>query len=231
MPPAIITTDLPPTLTFLSNPISCYFNAAPPYNNVALGTLLFTPPRQTPRLLLLQRAGGMDPHAFSDFWQIPSGSPKPSDPTMLHALARIIFAQTGLRLQSVVTMSGIEIESASVEIGNAQRMRMLFMVEVAELGPMQLDNSPFGKDFGYGSQGLDVDSVPIALNLGKHRQYLWSREEDLKEFINSGLYPIEERTQYRMMLEAFVFHNQNLAYLDSLNQQSQGAASSHAFHV
>ena len=108
---------------------------------------------------------------------------------------------------------------------------MLFMVEVAELGPMQLDNSPFGKDFGYGSQGLDVDSVPIALNLGKHRQYLWSREEELKEFINSGLYPIEERTQYRMMLEAFVFHNQNLAYLDSLNQQSQGAASSHAFHV
>ena len=55
MPPAIITTDLPPTLTFLSNPISCYFNAAPPYDNVALGTLLFTPPRQTPRLLLLQR--------------------------------------------------------------------------------------------------------------------------------------------------------------------------------
>lgn len=150
---------------------------------------------------------------------------------MLHALARIIFAQTGLRLQSVVTMSGTEIEPASFETGNAQRMRMLFMVQVAELGPMQLDNSPFGKDFGYGSQGLDVDSVPITLNLGKHRQHLWSREEDLKEFMNSGLYPIEERTQYRMMLEAFVFHKQDLAYLDSLNQQSQSAASSHGFHV
>ena len=55
LPPPIITIDLPPTLTFLSNPISYYFNAAPPYNNVALGTLLFTPPPQTPRLLLLQR--------------------------------------------------------------------------------------------------------------------------------------------------------------------------------
>lgn len=50
-----ISTELPPTLTFLSNPIFYYFNAAPPYNNVALGALLFTPAPQSPRLLLLQR--------------------------------------------------------------------------------------------------------------------------------------------------------------------------------
>ncbi len=191
-------------------------------------TFLFTDRILTPKSLT---AGGTDPHAFSDYWQIPSGSPKPSDPTMLHALARIIFAQTGLRLTSVVTMSGTEIEPANLQTGNAQWMRMLFMVEVAELGPTQLDNSPFGKDFGHGSQGLDVNSVPIALNLGKHRQHVWSREEDLKEFINSGLYPIEERAQYRMMLEAFVFHKQNLAYLDSLNQPRQSFASSYELHL
>lgn len=148
---------------------------------------------------------------------------------MLHALARIMFEHTGLRLTSVVTMSGTEIEPAGWETGNAQRMRMLFMVEVAELGPIQLDSSPFGKDFGYGSRGVDVNSVPITLNLGKHRQHVWSREEDLKEFINSSLYPVEERAQYRMMLEAFVFHKQNLAYLDSLNQQSRIAGSSHGW--
>lgn len=176
-------------------------------------------------------AGGTDPNAFSDFWQIPSGSPRPSDRTMLHALARIIFEQTGLRLASVVTMSGTEIEPASRETGHAQRMRMLFMVEVAELGLLQLDNSPFEKDMLYGSQGLDINSVPVALNIGKHRQHVWSREEDLKEFINSGLYPIEERAQYRMMLEAFGLQNQNLAYLHSLNQRSQTASSSHGFPI
>lgn len=75
---------------------------------------------------------------------------------MLHTLTRIIFEKTSLRLTSVVTMSGTETEPASFETGNVQRMRMLFMVGVAELGPIQLDNSPFGKDFGYDSHGLDV---------------------------------------------------------------------------
>ena len=53
--PSPISANLPPNLTFLSNPISYYFNAAPPYNNVALGAILFTTSPQEPRLLLLQR--------------------------------------------------------------------------------------------------------------------------------------------------------------------------------
>ena len=52
--PLPINTDLPPNLTFLSNPISYYLNAEPPYNNVMMGALVFTPPFLTPRLLLLQ---------------------------------------------------------------------------------------------------------------------------------------------------------------------------------
>lgn len=175
--------------------------------------------------------GGSDPYAFSDYWSLPSGQPKPSDPTMLHTLARIVFEQTGLRLTSVVTMSGTVVEPATLETGNAQRMRMLFMIEVAELGPMLLDNPPFGTDFGFGIQELDFNSVPIALNLSQHRRHVWSREEDLRDFINSGLYPIEEKVQYRMILEAFVFHKQNLVYLDSLNQQRQNAGSTLGFHI
>ena len=135
---------------------------------------------------------------------------------MLHALVRIIFEETGLRLTSVAMMSGTEVEPASFDNEYAQRMRMQFMVEVAEVGSLHLDDSPYGKDFGLGSQRLDVSSVPIALNLGKHRQHVWAREEDLKELMNSGLYPLGEGAQYRMMLEAFVFHTQNIAYFNSL---------------
>ena len=56
---------------------------------------------------------------------------------MLHALARIVFDQTGLRLSGVTTMSGTAVDPAGLEIGKAQGMRMLFMVEVAELGQIQ----------------------------------------------------------------------------------------------
>ena len=173
----------------------------------------------------------MDPYAFSDFWQIPSGSPRPSDPTMLHALARIVFDETGLRLASVSMMSGAEVEFAGSESGEAKRMRMLFMIEVAELGLTQLDNFPFGKTFECRNQGQDINSIPIVLNFRKYRQYTWSTEEDLKELINSGLYPVEEKTQYRMMLEAFTFHKQNLTYLDSLKQHSQSASLSHGLYT
>ena len=176
-------------------------------------------------------AGGPDPHAFSAFWDIPSGSPKHSDPTMLHALTRIVFEQTSLRLTNVVNMSGTEPEPSSFGIGDAQRMRMLFMVEVAELAPMQLGNYPSLKNSGYGSQGLDVNSVPVVSSYGEHRQHVWSKEEDLKDFIDSGLYPAENRMQYRMMLEAFVFQKQNLAYLDFVNRQSQITGSSPGFQI
>ena len=127
-------------------------------------------------------------------------------------------------------MSGTEKGLASVETGKAQQMRMLFMVEVAELGSIQSGNPPFGRDFGYGSQGLDLNSVPIALNFDRFRRHAWSTEEDFKELIDSGLYPVEERAQYRMMLDAFVLHKQNLAYLDSLNQHSQSGSSSRGPH-
>ena len=115
-------------------------------------------------------------------------------------------------------MSGADMDPAS---SNVQRMRMLFVIEVTELGP-----TPFGKDSEYGSQGLAVNSVPINLDLGNSRRHVWSSEEDFKEFVNSGLYPMEERAQYRMMLEAFVFHKQDLAYLHTVNRQSQRPTSS-----
>ena len=92
------------------------------------------------------------------------------------------------------------------------------MVEVAELPSVQSVNFPFGKDFKYGSQELDVSTIPITLKVGRYRRYAWSTEGDLQELINSSLYPVEEKSQYRMMLDAFVFHKQNLAYLHSVKK-------------
>ena len=150
---------------------------------------------------------------------------------MVHALARIILDETGLRLTSVFTLSGTKEEPPSIETGKSQSMRMFFMVEVAELGSAHSGNSPFGNDFMYGSQEFDISSIPITLDFRRHRRYAWSTEGDLEELINSGLYPVEERPQYRVMLDAFVLHKQNLAYLHSLNLHLQDASSSRGLHI
>ena len=128
-------------------------------------------------------------------------------------------------------MSGTAVDPAGLEIGKAQGMRMLFMVEVAELGQIQPGNARLKMDFGFENRGRDINSIPIALNYNRYRQYTWSTEEELKEFSNSGLYPVEERGLYRMMLEAFVFHKENLAYLDSLNQNGEHGRPSHRLRI
>lgn len=53
--------------------------------------------------------------------------------------------------------------------------------------------------------------------------------EDLREFIKPKLYPIEEKAQYQVMLEAFAFYRRDHAQLKCLRQQRQGANSSHGF--
>ena len=128
-------------------------------------------------------------------------------------------------------LSGTKEEPPSIGTGNLQSMSMLFMVEVAELESAQSSNSPFGKDFNYESRELDVSTIPITLNFNRYRRYTWSTEGDLQELINSGLYPVDERPQYRMMLDAFVFHKQNLAYLHSLNPHFQDASSSRGLQI
>ena len=236
------STQLPHDLIFLANPISSYFSANPPYNNVILQALIFTPPPQPPHILLLQCAGGTDPHAFSAFWQVPSGSLSLSDQTLLHAMASIIHEQTGLQLSYVVTMSGTEIgPKPNAWTGRSQWMRMLFMVEVVELrmiaerGAKSPEEFAFDEDSEYGDQGSDIsqepdlDAVNVTMNPEKHRLHVWATEEDLREFIKSGLYPIEETAQYQVMLEAFAFYRQDFAQLNYLRQQRQGANSSHGF--
>jgi len=74
--PLPISGRLPSELGFLSNHISGYFGTQAPYNNAALGALIFTPPPQEPRLLLVQISAYTDPHAFSAAWEAPNGLPQ-----------------------------------------------------------------------------------------------------------------------------------------------------------
>ncbi len=235
--PTPIEPQLPPTLNFLTIPIANYFSANPPYNNVVLEALIFTPPPQPPRILLLQRAGGgADPNAFSDYWQVPRGKPLVNDGTMLDSLARIVREQTGLQISFVATMCGTEEGPGTRQTGNVLWMRMLFMVEVAELAPRvrqtseQPDDFALEEDSGYEPSETITeresvpDSVEVRIDPGKHRLHVWASEGDLKKFINARLYPAEERIQYQIMLEGFAYYRQDFAQLENLRQARQNTA-------
>ena len=234
-----IDTELPPTLRFLEGPISNYFSAKPPYNNVIFEALIFTPPPQPPRILLLQHtSGGADSNAFSSYWQVPSGKPLADDPTLLHTLARVVREQTGLRLSKVETMIGTEEGFGSRHTGTVQWMRMLYIVEVAELAFNSKDVSAHGGPEGdYSRQSsesstwekLDLDSVQIQMDLDKHISYVWATEGDLQEFASAGLYPTDEKAQYQILLEAFAYYRQDFTQLERLRQTRQNAAFNQGF--
>ena len=221
-----IKSELPAELGCLANHISSYFSSNSPYNNASLGALIFTSPPQPPSLLLIQVSETSDPHAFSCAWEVPSGSPKSEDLTMLYTLARIILEQTGLHLSRVHTMSGSEVGPGTFENGNAQWMKLQFIVQVSELELDSNDSSQHDKaykDDNYAGFDLkvtkgkakDVNSVPVLLNQEKHQKHTWVTENDLQEFVNSALFPAEETKQYQSMLDAFFLYQQETVQIQS----------------
>ena len=226
-----------PSLSYLASPIAEYFYAAPPYNNVTLEALIFTPPPQPPRLLLLQATCLPDPNAFSACWQLPRGKPIFSDPSLIGALTRIVLQQTGLQLSYVAAMLGSETGPATPQSGNMRWMKMTFLVEVADLGPsataifdgsmVSTPEDSAGSDY---SDRCEEGQPPsnnskVCIEPSLHSQYLWVSENELQEFVKAGLYPVEERISYQVMLEAFAFYRQDFAYLEYLRQSRDVAGS------
>ena len=229
----MLTPQFDSSLSFLTSPIANYFNSVPPYNNVMLEALIITPPPNPPRLLLLQKMEGSDPHAFSEYWQAPSGKPAVSDPTILAALTRIMLQQTGLRLSYVTAILGMEENPDVPESGNMRSMRMTLIVEAADFGigtgSIDVKAMTPTPEYFVGSQDSEtidaqesqLDRVEVNIDPRTHRSHVWASESDLQEFITTGLYPVEEKTSYQIMLEAFAFYRQDFACLQSLRHSRQ----------
>ena len=201
------------------NDISMYYSANAPYNKASLGALIFTPSPQPPTLLLIQVSENSDPHAFSCAWGVPSGSPKPSDLTMLHALSRIILEQTGLHLSRVHTLSGSQVGPGSFESGEAKWMKLLFTVQVSGIGSgsapaFQHDEYQAGDD-RFTGKAKDVHTISRSLNHDRHQKHAWVTEADLMEFVSSGLFPMDAAKQYQAMLDAFSLYRQEAAKAQS----------------
>lgn len=71
---------------------------------------------------------------------------------------------------------------------------------------------------------MELDSLQISMNPEEHGVHVWATEEDLKGFVKSGLYPLEETEQYQIMLEAFAFYRQDYTQLEYLRRARQSKA-------
>ena len=117
-------------------------------------------------------------------------------------------------------MSGSEVGLGTFESGNAQWMKLQFTVQVSELDAdpfafssqqdtaHQADLPEDGVFNAAKGKGKDPSAVSISLNQELHQRHAWVTEDDLREFINSGLYPQDETRQYQSMLDAFALYRQ-----------------------
>lgn len=100
------------------------------------------------------------------------------------------------------------------------------MVEVAELASLSVHDSQDPERFALEEESeyegsdssMDLETVQVVLNPENHRVHVWATEEDIKGFVKSGLYPVEETVQYEIILEAFAFYRQDFTQLEYLRR-------------
>ena len=132
--PTLSPFTSPPALTPFSAPLSGYLASNPTISRLLVSAVILTPHQPsksattTPcpaKVLLVQRAatGG-----FPLLWECPGGSVDTSDSTILHALQREVFEETGLAMTRVIELldGGVEFQWGE---GRCRKLTFLVMVD------------------------------------------------------------------------------------------------------
>ena len=111
-------------------------------------------------------------------------------------------------------MSGSELGPKNFENGTAEWVKLQFTVQVSDFGfgsnpAFQRDNADQTDNYGITGKAKDANTISVILNHEKHQKHAWVTENDLMEFINSGLFPVDETKQYQSMLDAFSLYRQD----------------------
>ncbi|PYI05527.1 hypothetical protein BO78DRAFT_430457 [Aspergillus sclerotiicarbonarius CBS 121057] len=140
-----------------------------------VGAYIFTTPSPSPsptnstpqpQTLLLLRS---PTDSYPLHWENPGGSTDPSDPTLLAALAREVFEETGLPVTKVVDLVAVD-EWTRVRRGRGVReMKWSFLVEVGG---------------GDGEEGDWEERVKLAPE--EHCAWSWVGEEDIRKVVEGG---------------------------------------------
>jgi 8-oxo-dGTP pyrophosphatase MutT (NUDIX family) len=152
LPPFTFYPDLAP----FSVTLPAYLSSNPTISRLLVSAVVVHSRGATPRTLLVQRAAS---DGFPLQWECPGGSVDSSDLTILHALQRELFEETGLALTRVVALLD---DSVEFQWGAGMCRKVTFVASVGDLGP----------------DGRGTPSV--ALNPEEHADFVWAGAEDVR---------------------------------------------------
>ena len=181
---------IPPQLGQYNCPLHIFLGANYQWITVAVGALVFD---KRNRLLILQRSA--EEPSFPSLWKIPGGSVEGRDSSILCALGRVLFQETGLNLSLIVRQAGPGVDlpaGISMVPGHAsfrtKRVKLTFEVEVAELPKVGMAGR-INRVLGLAQQGVGQaasNDLPIDLHPADYQRYLWVSEDDVRRSNYNG---------------------------------------------
>ncbi|KAK4443452.1 hypothetical protein QBC34DRAFT_477475 [Podospora aff. communis PSN243] len=147
-----------PDLAPFSVNLQTYLASNPTISRLIVSAVVVHSPGSNARALLVQRAAS---DGFPLQWECPGGSIDSSDTTILHALKRELFEETGLEMTQVIALLDGSVE---FQWGKAMCRKLTFLVSVGD---------------GGGDGG--GDGVPaVILNDEEHVDYVWAAKGDIE---------------------------------------------------
>lgn len=152
-----------------------------PYGYIAVGALTFD---RTGRILLIQRASS---DSIPNLWEIPGGACDDEDPTILHAVARELFEEAGLKATKIGLQVGLGQGYTFLTSTKKVVCKFSFLAEV-EIGG-EVDEKGWLK---------------VKLDPEEHQNYVWATREECKaEKVGDLKIPFTHPEQKKMVLDAF----------------------------
>lgn len=137
---------LDPTIAEYNVPLNAYLKAFPKLDGAAVGAIVFN---EAGRMLLVQRAAH---DSMPLRWEIPGGAIDAEDSTMLHAVARELWEEAGLRAHFVGELVGCY-KFVTRRLGH-WICKFSFMV--------------------------DVEDYDVKLDPNEHQAYVWATEDEAR---------------------------------------------------
>lgn len=191
-PPTLFTSD--PSLKAYKVPMRAYLDTNPAFDHVAVGALVFNKTPGHPdqdKLLILQRA---PTDSFPLRWEVPGGAADFEDESLLHALAREMWEESGLRAGHI----GVRLEPEDVFFTRKSYrvVKYSFLVDVdasrGDPGDRALESTAPGGPY------------EITLDPKEHTAFMWVTEAEARAK-KCGEVDIEYTTQQQeaKIYEAF----------------------------
>jgi 8-oxo-dGTP pyrophosphatase MutT (NUDIX family) len=142
------------TLSEFEVPMKTYLENHAGFDGVGVGALVF----HGNRLLIVQRSAH---DSMPSLWETPGGACDAEDETILHAAAREVWEEAGLRVKSFNRQVGTGIEFRTSR--GLKIFKLSFEVEVEEVDT---------------AEAAGLEAIAVKLDPNEHQDWAWVSEED-----------------------------------------------------